>query len=61
MRETPFSLCFGVETMISAEIGSKILRKVAFDETLNDQLLYENLTRIDEVREQVAKRDALYK
>lgn len=47
-----------VDVVIPAKIWSKSLSSIVFDETLNDQLLYENITLIDEVREQAAKRDA---
>lgn len=59
-RETSFSLCFGAEVMIPGEIRSKSLRNIAFDKTLNDQLLYVSLALIDEVREQGARRDIHY-
>lgn len=35
--ETPLSLCFGVEATIQVEIGSKSLKNITFDGTLNDK------------------------
>lgn len=46
--------------MIPAEISSKFLRNITFDENSNDQMLYEHLTHIDKVSEQAAQRDAHY-
>lgn len=59
--ETPFNLCFGLDAMIPAEIGSKSLCNIAFDENQNDQLMDEHLVLIDELWETTAKRDAHYK
>lgn len=56
IEETPFNLCFGVK--ILAEIGSKSLKNIAFDETQNEQLMHEHLVLIDEFRETAAKREA---
>lgn len=48
--ETPFTLCFGVDVVIPSEIGHESLRRMAFIEQTNDQMMYEYLTLIDEIR-----------
>lgn len=60
-RETSFNLCFGVDAVVPAEIGSKSLQSMALDEHSNDQMLYEHLTLIDEIRKHATKRDNHYR
>ncbi|GKB18867.1 reverse transcriptase domain-containing protein, partial [Tanacetum coccineum] len=51
--ETPFSLTYGTEAIIPAEIGMPTLRTAEVDLTKNDEALEINLDLIDEKREQV--------
>ncbi|GJU72622.1 reverse transcriptase domain-containing protein [Tanacetum coccineum] len=53
-RETPFSLTYGTEAVIPAEIGMPTLRTVEVDLTKNDEALEINLDLIKEKREQAA-------
>lgn len=50
-----------VDAVIPSQIGSKVLRNMAFNEASNDRMLYENLTLIDEVLEQAAENGTYYK
>nr|GEX71552.1 reverse transcriptase domain-containing protein [Tanacetum cinerariifolium] len=56
--DTPFSLTYGTEALISAEIGMPTLRKVEVDLVQNNEALEINLDLLEERREQVAIRDA---
>ncbi|KAL0355344.1 UNVERIFIED_CONTAM: hypothetical protein Sradi_3981300 [Sesamum radiatum] len=49
--ENPFSLVYGTEAIISAELGIPSLRVMNFSEECNGDLLRENLDLIEELRE----------
>ncbi|GJT32524.1 reverse transcriptase domain-containing protein [Tanacetum coccineum] len=56
--ETPFSLTYGIEAVIPAEIGMPTLRTMEVDPTKNDEALEINLDLIEEKREQAAIQEA---
>ncbi|GJU75350.1 reverse transcriptase domain-containing protein [Tanacetum coccineum] len=56
--ETPFSLTYGTEAVIPAEIGMPILWTMEVDPTKNDEALEINLDLIEEKREQAAIQEA---
>ncbi|GJS51747.1 reverse transcriptase domain-containing protein [Tanacetum coccineum] len=56
--ETPFSLTYGTEAVIPAEIGMPTLRTAEIDLIKNDEALEINLDLIEEKREQAAIREA---
>ncbi|GKB27293.1 reverse transcriptase domain-containing protein [Tanacetum coccineum] len=56
--ETPFSLTYGTEAVIPAEIGMPTLRTTEVDLTGNDKALEINLDLIEEKREQAAIQEA---
>ncbi|GJS18832.1 reverse transcriptase domain-containing protein [Tanacetum coccineum] len=56
--ETPFSLTYGTEAVIPAEIGMPTLRTAEVDQTKNDEALEINLDLIEEKREQAAIQEA---
>ncbi|GJT19932.1 reverse transcriptase domain-containing protein [Tanacetum coccineum] len=56
--ETPFSLTYGTEAVIPAEIGMPTLRTMKVDPTKNDEALEINLDHIEEKREQAAIQEA---
>ncbi|GKA34358.1 reverse transcriptase domain-containing protein [Tanacetum coccineum] len=56
--ETPFSLTYGTEAVIPAEIGMPTLRTMEVDPTKNDEALEINLDLIEEKREQAAIQEA---
>ncbi|GJV34058.1 reverse transcriptase domain-containing protein [Tanacetum coccineum] len=58
--ETPFSLTYGSEAVISAEIGMPTYRIIQFNEAHNDQERRLNLDLIQERRETAAIREAKY-
>ncbi|GJY83183.1 reverse transcriptase domain-containing protein [Tanacetum coccineum] len=53
-KETPFSLTYGTEAVIPAEIGMPTLRTMEVDPTKKDEALEVNLDLIEEKREQAA-------
>ncbi|GJU40912.1 reverse transcriptase domain-containing protein, partial [Tanacetum coccineum] len=57
-RETPFSLTYGTEAVIPAEIGMPTLRIAKVDLIKNDEALEINLDLIEEKREQAAIQEA---
>ncbi|KAI3458805.1 hypothetical protein Pfo_015468 [Paulownia fortunei] len=59
--ETPFSLVYGVETVIPAEIEMKTHRIQSYDEKENNELMREALDWIDEKREKAYLRMEAYK
>ncbi|GJR55300.1 reverse transcriptase domain-containing protein [Tanacetum coccineum] len=59
--ETPFSLTYGTEAVILAEIGMPTHRTSNLNEKTNDQELRLNLDLLDEQREIAAIREARYK
>ncbi|GJU46586.1 hypothetical protein Tco_1203852 [Tanacetum coccineum] len=59
--ETPFSLTYGTEAVIPAEIGMPTHRTSSVNEKTNDQELRLNLNLLEEQREIVAIREARYK
>ncbi|GJV49513.1 reverse transcriptase domain-containing protein [Tanacetum coccineum] len=56
--ETPFSLTYGTEAVIPAEIGMPILRTAEIDPATNNGALKINLDLIEEIREQAAIQEA---
>ncbi|GKE32212.1 reverse transcriptase domain-containing protein, partial [Tanacetum coccineum] len=56
--ETPFSLTYGTEAVIPAEIGMSTLRTAEIDQTKNNEALGINLDLIEERREQAAIEEA---
>ncbi|GJT94753.1 reverse transcriptase domain-containing protein [Tanacetum coccineum] len=56
--ETPFSLTYGTEAVIPAEIGMPTLRTTDIDLTKNNEALEMNLDLIEERREQAAIQEA---
>ncbi|GKF98085.1 hypothetical protein Tco_0296868, partial [Tanacetum coccineum] len=56
--ETPFSLTYGTEAVILAEIGMPTLRTAEIDPTKNNEALGINLDLIEEIREQAAIQEA---
>ena len=59
-RETPFSLTYGTEVVISAEVNLCSAGVVGFVPTQNDRLLVECLDLLEEYREAVTIRLAKY-
>ncbi|GKC58065.1 reverse transcriptase domain-containing protein [Tanacetum coccineum] len=57
-EETPFSLTYGTEAVILAEIGMPTLRTAKVDLTKNDEAMGINLDLIEEKREQAAIQEA---
>ncbi|GJU27470.1 hypothetical protein Tco_1166091 [Tanacetum coccineum] len=56
--ETPFSLTYGTEAVIPAEIGMPMLRTMEVDPTKNDEALEVNLDLIEEKREHAVIQEA---
>ncbi|GJX96875.1 reverse transcriptase domain-containing protein [Tanacetum coccineum] len=56
--ETPFSLTYGTEAVIPAEIGMPTLRTAEIDQTKNNEALGINLDLIEERREKAAIQEA---
>ncbi|GJU11210.1 hypothetical protein Tco_1133606 [Tanacetum coccineum] len=56
-RDTPFSLTYGTQAVILAEIGMPTLRTVKVDMGENDKALEINLVLLEERREQAAIRE----
>ncbi|KAL0458682.1 UNVERIFIED_CONTAM: hypothetical protein Slati_0495400 [Sesamum latifolium] len=59
--ETPFSLVYGTEAIIPAELGIPSHRVMNFSEECNENLLRENLDLIEELREKAFLRVQRYK
>ncbi|GJU46550.1 reverse transcriptase domain-containing protein [Tanacetum coccineum] len=59
--ETPFSLTYGTEAIIPAEIGKPTHQTSSVNEKTNDQELCLNLDLLEEQREIIAIREARYK
>nr|GEW04241.1 reverse transcriptase domain-containing protein [Tanacetum cinerariifolium] len=57
-RDTPFSLTYGMEAVIPAEIGMPILRTVEVDLVQNNKALEIKLDLLEEQREQATIREA---
>ncbi|GKC33971.1 reverse transcriptase domain-containing protein [Tanacetum coccineum] len=60
-RETPFSLTYGSEAVIPAEIGMPTYRTLHFNEAQNEEEMRLNLDLSQERRETAAIREAKYK
>ncbi|GJV88346.1 hypothetical protein Tco_1532284 [Tanacetum coccineum] len=58
IMDTPFSLTYGTEAVIPAEIGMPTLQTTEVDMVQNDEALKLNLDLLEEKREQTAIRDA---
>ncbi|KAL0451650.1 UNVERIFIED_CONTAM: hypothetical protein Slati_1143100 [Sesamum latifolium] len=59
--ETPFSLVYGTEAIIPAELGMPSHRVMNFSEECNENLLRKNLDLIEELREKAFLRIQRYK
>ena len=59
-RETPFSISYGAEAVISLETGFPTLRTSSFTLSNNDELLGKSLDLIEERRENVMVQLAYY-
>ncbi|XP_075674782.1 uncharacterized protein LOC142643967 [Castanea sativa] len=59
--ETPFRLTFGIEAVISVEVGMTNIWIKVYEEQRNHQELNNNLDLIDEVRDEEMKRMEKYK
>ncbi|GKC66597.1 hypothetical protein Tco_1099195 [Tanacetum coccineum] len=59
--ETPFSLTYGSEAVIPAEIGMPTYRTIQWNEAQNEEEMRLNLDLIQERRETTAIREAKYK
>ncbi|GJS36546.1 hypothetical protein Tco_0534928 [Tanacetum coccineum] len=57
-RDTPFSLTYGTEAVIPAEIGMPTLRTAEVDLEKNNKALEINLDLLEEKREQAAIHEA---
>ncbi|XP_071708705.1 uncharacterized protein [Rutidosis leptorrhynchoides] len=60
-NETPFSLVYGSEAVIPAEINVPTMRIASFDESSNSEELRENLNLVEERREMAAIKEAINK
>ncbi|GKE48778.1 hypothetical protein Tco_1480036 [Tanacetum coccineum] len=56
--DTPFSLTYGTEAVIPAEIGMPTFRTTEVDVAKNDEVLEINLELLEKKREQAAIREA---
>lgn len=61
LGETPFSLAFGTEAVVSVEIEMTTHQTVNFDPEKNKKGLRNNLNLLEEKRDEVALRVAIYK
>nr|GEW51293.1 reverse transcriptase domain-containing protein [Tanacetum cinerariifolium] len=57
-KDTSFSLTYGTEAIIPAEIGMPTLRTMEIDMVQNDEALEINLDLLEEKREQAANRES---
>ena len=60
IRETPFSMSYGVEAVILIETSFPTLRTQSFNPSNNDELLKKSLDLIEEIRESVMVQLAYY-
>ncbi|XP_071708411.1 uncharacterized protein [Rutidosis leptorrhynchoides] len=60
-NETPFSLVYGSEAVIPAEINVPTMRIASFDESSNSEELRENLNLVEERREMAAIKEVINK
>ncbi|XP_071727538.1 uncharacterized protein [Rutidosis leptorrhynchoides] len=60
-NETPFSLVYGSEAVIPAEINVPTMRIASFDESSNSEELRENLNLVEECREMATIKEAINK
>ena len=58
--ETPFSMTYGVEAVISLETGFPTLRTSSFDPSSNNDLLEKSLDLIEERKERAMVQLAYY-
>jgi len=56
-QETPYSLTYGVNTMIPVEIGETSLRRQLFDVNLNKESMLTNLDLLHELRDRIQIRE----
>ncbi|KAL0361570.1 UNVERIFIED_CONTAM: hypothetical protein Sradi_3841500 [Sesamum radiatum] len=59
--EIPFTMVYGIEAIIPAELGMPSHRILHFDEEHNSQLLKENLDLIDELRDSLHTNSTIQK
>jgi len=60
-RETPYNLTYGIEAMISVELGESSLRRQLFDLSLNQESLLVGLDLLNELRDKTKVREATCK
>lgn len=60
-RDSPFHLCFGVETLVLIEIGSPSPQNLEFHIVHDERLLWEDLLFRENTYNVAAKRDQQYK
>lgn len=60
-KETPFSLVYGSEAVIPAEIGMPTYWVTSFEESSNEDGLKHNLDMLEEKRKIASLREAKYK
>ena len=60
IRKTPFSLTYGAESVILAEVNLCSARVVRFDPVQNNELMVERLNWLEECREAATTRLAEY-
>jgi len=61
MQETPYSLTYGTEAMITVEEAEPTIRRQMFDLTLNEESLAVNLDLVSELRDKSKIREAACK
>jgi len=61
MQETPYSLMYVTEVMISVEVGEPTIQRQMFDLTLNKESLSVNLDLVNELRDKSKIREAACK
>ena len=60
MGETPFRLTYGIEVVISVEVGVTSIKREVFNKESNDDHLQINLDCLDKVRENASIRMTKY-
>lgn len=57
--ESPFCLCFGVESLVPAEIGIPSPKIAEFNAVENEQLMQDELLFLEGIRGSITQRDDL--
>ena len=58
--ETPFRLTYGIETVISVEVGITSIRREIFHKESNDDQLKVNMDYLDKVKEKASNKMTKY-